>query len=264
MSKAMTAGVLGTLPLHTPNVVVAAQARWPDEVGHPRANQRMSSHKASSRRSWRAETPGIKGVRLLRSSEGPVVGRTDRPSASDVGRTQGREALLQACARGDQTALHSLYKVTAQQLFGLALRILRRRELAEEILQDAFVLVWRNAHTFDPGRGSAMAWLARIVRNRCIDVLRQRGRETPLDDASIEDREDPVSSPADLAALSSDARRLQECLGELEERSRKVLGLVYHEGMTYQEAAVRLGAPVGTVKGWVRRSLVRLRKCMER
>lgn len=160
--------------------------------------------------------------------------------------------------------LHSLYKATAPQLFGLALRMLRRRELAEEIVQDSFVLAWRSAHTFDPGRGSAMAWLARIVRNRCIDVLRQRGRETPLDDASIEDREDPRSSPADLAVLSSDARRLQECLAELDESSRKVLGLVYHEGMTYQEAAVHVGAPLGTVKGWVRRSLVRLRNCMER
>ena len=224
----------------------------------------MSSHKASPRRSWRAGTPGIKAVRLVQSSEEPVPGRADRPTTSDAGRTQGREALLQACARGDRTALHSLYKATAPQLFGLALRMLRRRELAEEIVQDSFVLVWRGAHTFDPGRGSAMAWLARIVRNRCIDVLRQRGRETPLDDASIEDCEDPLASPADLAALSSDARRLQECLGELDESSRKVLGLVYHEGMTYQEAAVHVGAPLGTVKGWVRRSLVRLRNCMER
>jgi RNA polymerase sigma-70 factor (ECF subfamily) len=223
----------------------------------------MSSHK-SLRRSWRAETPGVKAVRLLQSSDEPVVGRADRPAASDAGSTQGREALLQACARGDRRALHSLYKATAPQLFGLALRMLRRRELAEEIVQDSFVLAWRSAHTFDPGRGSAMAWLARIVRNRCIDVLRQRGRETPLDDASIEDREDPQSGPADLAVLSSDARRLQECLAELDESSRKVLGLVYHEGMTYQEAAVRVGAPLGTVKGWVRRSLVRLRNCMER
>ena len=94
--------------------------------------------------------------------------------------------------------------------------------------------------------------------------MRRRGRETQLDDASIEDREDPLSSPADLAALSIDARRLQECLGELDESSRKVLGLVYYEGMTYQEAAVHVGAPLGTVKGWARRSLVRLRNCMER
>jgi RNA polymerase sigma-70 factor, ECF subfamily len=224
----------------------------------------MASHKASPRRSWRTETPEITAVRLLQSSEQPVVGRADRPAASDAGRTRGEEALLQACARGDRTALHRLYKATAPRLFGLALRMLRRRELAEEIVQDSFVLVWRSARTFDPGRGSAMAWLARIVRNRCIDVLRQHGRETPLDDASIKDREDPLSSPADLVALSSDARRLQECLGELEEHSREVLGLVYHEGMTYQEAAVHVGVQLGTVKGWVRRSLVRLRNCMER
>jgi RNA polymerase sigma-70 factor (ECF subfamily) len=208
--------------------------------------------------------PGIKAVGLWQSSGDGVVSRVDRPAASDAGRAQSREALLQACASGDKTALHSLYKETAPQLFGLALRILRNRELAEEIVQDSFVLLWNNAHTFDPGRGSAMAWLARIVRNRCIDLLRQRGRETPLDEASIEDCEDPLASPADLAALSHDARRLQHCLGQLEENPRKILGLVYYEGMTYQEAAVHVGAPLGTVKSWVRRSLIRLRDCMER
>src|SRR5262245_46970070 len=241
MSRTMTAGVLATVP--------RGGCCCPESAlrsGTHGANKRISSHKA---------------VRLLQSSEQREVG--DRPTAADAG-TPSREALLQACASGDRTALYSLYKGTAPQLFGLALSVLRRRELAEEIVQDSFVLVWRSAHTFDPRRGSAMAWLARIVRNRCIDVLRQRGREAPLDDASFEDREDPLSSPADLAALSSDARRLQECLGELEESSRKILWLVYHEGMTYQEAAVHVGAPLGTVKGWVRRSLVRLRKCMER
>src|SRR5262245_18800461 len=224
----------------------------------------MSSYKASFRRSWRAETPGLGAVRLLQSSEETAVGRADRPAASDPGRGQGREALLQACARGDRTALHSLYEGTAPQLFGLALRMLRRRELAEEIVQDVFVLVWRNAHTFDPGRGSAMAWLARIVRNRCIDALRQWGRETPIDPATIEDCEAPLPSSADLTALGRDARRLHECLGELEENPRKILGLVYYDGMTYQEAAVHVGAPLGTVKSWVRRSLLRLRGCMER
>jgi RNA polymerase sigma-70 factor (ECF subfamily) len=224
----------------------------------------MSSHKASPRRSWQTETPGIKAVRLLQSAGERVVSPADRPAASDAGSTQSREALLRACASGDQTALHNLYEGTAPQLFGLALRMLRRRELAEEIVQDCFVSVWRSAHTFDPGRGTAMAWLARIVRNRCIDLLRQRGRETPLDDASIEDCEDPLASPADLAALSHDARRLQHCLGQLEENPRKILGLVYYEGMTYQEAAVHVGAPLGTVKSWVRRSLIRLRDCMER
>jgi RNA polymerase sigma-70 factor, ECF subfamily len=207
---------------------------------------------------------GIKAARLWQGSGDGVVGRVDRPAASDPGRTQSREALLQACAGGDKAALHSLYKETAAQLFGLALRILRNRELAEEIVQDSFVLLWNNAHTFDPGRGSAMAWLARIVRNRCIDLIRRRGRETPLDHTSIEGWEDPGSSPADLAALSSDARRLHHCLDELEESPRKVLKLVYYEGMTYEEVAVHLGVPLGTVKSWVRRSLTRLRSCLER
>jgi RNA polymerase sigma-70 factor, ECF subfamily len=201
---------------------------------------------------------------LWQSSGGRVVSRVDRPAAAEAGRTRSREALLQACAGGDKTALHSLYKETAPQLFGLALRILRNRELAEEIVQDSFVLVWRNAHTFDPSRGAAMAWLGRIVRNRCIDVIRQRGRETPLDPATIESWADPVPGPADLAALSSDARRLHNCLEELEESPRKVLRLVYYEGMTYDEVAVHLGVPLGTVKSWVRRSLIRLRGCLER
>ena len=237
----MTAGVLATVP--------RGGGCCPESAlrsGTHGASKRMSSHKA---------------VRLLQSSEQREVG--DRPAAGDAG-TPSREALLQACASGDRTALYSLYKGTAPQLFGLALSVLRRRELAEEIVQDCFVLVWRSAHTFDPGRGTAMAWLARIVRNRCIDVIRQRGRETPLDNASIEGLEDPMTSPADLAALSRDASRLRHCLDELAECPRKILMLVYYEGLTYQEAAVRFGVPLGTVKSWIRRSLVRLRDCMER
>jgi len=223
----------------------------------------MSSHKASLGRSWQAETPATEVVRLLQSSGKQVVSPTHRPAASDAEGTLNREALLQACASGDQTALHSLYMGTAPQLFGLALRILRGRELAEEIVQDSFLIVWRQAYAFDPARGSAMAWLASVVRNRCIDVIRQRGRDRPLDDVSIEDWEAPVSSPADLAALNRGASRLHDCLAELEEQPRKVLMMVYYEGITYKEAAGRLGVPLGTVTSWVRESLLRLRDCME-
>jgi RNA polymerase sigma-70 factor (ECF subfamily) len=183
---------------------------------------------------------------------------------SDAGKAPSREALLQACASGDRAALHSLYQVTAPQLFGLALSILRSRELAEDIVQDAFVLVWRNAHSFDPGRGAAMAWLARIVRNRCLDLLRRRGREAPLDDTFMRSWEDPAPSPADLTALSRDAQRLRDCLDELDESPRRSLMLAYYEGMTFEQVAGRLGAPLGTVKGWIRRSLIRLKGCMER
>jgi RNA polymerase sigma-70 factor (ECF subfamily) len=175
-----------------------------------------------------------------------------------------REALLQACAGGDRAALHGLYESTAPQLFGLALGILRSRDLAEDILQESFVLVWRHARSFDPGRGTAMAWLARIVRNQCFDLLRRRGRESPLDEALLQKREDPGPGPAELTALSRDARRLKSCLDELEESPRRSLMLAYYEGMTFEQVAGRLNAPLGTVKSWIRRSLIRLKGCMER
>jgi RNA polymerase sigma-70 factor (ECF subfamily) len=175
-----------------------------------------------------------------------------------------REALLQACAGGDRAALQSLYAATAPQLFGLALSIVRNRELAEDVVQDSFILVWRHAHSFDARRGTAMAWLARIVRNQCFDLMRRRGRESPLDDGLMESWADPASGPADLTALSRDARRLWGCLEELDDGPRKSMILAYYEGLTFAEAATRLGAPLGTVKSWIRRGLIQLRDCMER
>jgi RNA polymerase sigma-70 factor, ECF subfamily len=176
----------------------------------------------------------------------------------------GREALLQACARGDRAALQSLYAATASQLFGLALSILRNRDLAEDVMQDSFILVWRHAHSFDPDRGTAMAWLARIVRNQCFDLMRRRGRESPLDDADMQSWEDPAPGPADLTALSRDAQRLRACLDELDEGPRKSMILAYYEGLTFAEVADRTGAPLGTVKSWIRRGLIQLRACMGR
>jgi RNA polymerase sigma-70 factor, ECF subfamily len=176
----------------------------------------------------------------------------------------GREALLQACARGDRAALQSLYAQTAAQLFGLALSILRSRDLAEDVMQDSFILVWRRAHSFDPGRGTAMAWLARIVRNQCFDLMRRRGRESPLDDAVMQGWEDPAPGPADLATLSQDAQRLRACLDELDEGPRKSIILAYYEGLTFAQVADRVAAPLGTVKSWIRRGLIQLRVCMGR
>ena len=223
----------------------------------------MSSHGLFPTRSWRAERPLNQAVQLSQSS-GVRAFIYASAQTSNAGRTPSREALLQACASGDRAALHDLYQVTAPQLFGLALSILRSRDLAEDVVQDSFVLVWRQAHSFDPSRGAAMAWLARIVRNRCFDLLQRRGREAPLDDAFMQSWVDPVPSPADLTALSRDAQRLRDCLGELDESPRTSLMLAYYEGMTFEQVAGRMGAPLGTVKSWIRRSLIRLKGCMER
>ena len=175
---------------------------------------------------------------------------------------QSREALLEACARGDRAALQRLYTMTAPQLFGLALGILRSRDLAEDVVQDSFVLIWRHARSFDPGRGAAMAWLGRIVRNQCFDALRRRGREAPLDEGAMESWEDPGPSPAELTALSRDAQRLRGCLDELEDSPRQSLLLAYYQGLTFEEVAGRLKAPLGTVKSWIRRGLLSLKECL--
>jgi len=175
-----------------------------------------------------------------------------------------REALLEACAGGDRVALQRLYSLTAPQLFGLALGILRSRDLAEDVVQDSFLLVWRHARSFDRSRGTAMAWLGRIVRNQCFDALRRRGREAPLDDRLMERWEDPAPSPAEAAGLSQEARRLKVCLDELDASPRQSLLLAYYQGLTFEEVAGRLGAPLGTVKSWIRRSLIRLKECLER
>ncbi len=171
---------------------------------------------------------------------------------------------LRDCAAGDRAALRRPYEATSPQLFGLALRMVRRRDLAQEVLQEAFVAVWRHAASFDESRGDAFAWLAAITRNRAIDLLRRRGREVPLDPGFAAALPDPAPSPLDRAAASERARGLAACLEELEEGPRRSILLAYYEGLTYEEAALRLAAPVGTVKSWIRRSLMRLKRCLER
>lgn len=172
--------------------------------------------------------------------------------------------LIRSCAAGDRTALARLYEATAPQLFGLALRMVRRRDLAEEIVQEAFLAAWRHAGGFDERRGSPHAWLAAILRNRAIDLLRRRGREVPLDPDAAAAVPDPTPGPLDQAAAGEQARAIAACLDELEDGPRASILLAYYDGLTYDEAAARLGAPLGTVKSWIRRGLMRLKSCLER
>ncbi len=172
--------------------------------------------------------------------------------------------LIASCARGDRAALAELYRLSSPQLFGLALRMVRQRHLAEEVLQEAFLAVWRHAGGFDPARGAGFAWLAAIVRNQAIDLMRRRGRETPLDPEAAAALPDPAAGPLELAAGSEAARALAACLDELEDGPRRSILLAYYDGLTYEQAAARLATPVGTVKSWIRRSLLRLKGCLER
>lgn len=170
------------------------------------------------------------------------------------------EALL-ACARGDRAALRWLFDAEAGRLVGVAARILRRRDLAEEAVQDAFVQIWRRAATFDPAKGSARGWIYTIVRHRALNILRDSGREDLMEPADLDTLRD--ADPVAEAWEGLDhAGRLRACLEALDEMKRRCVLLAHVEGLTHGEIAGRLGAPLGTVKAWVRRGLGALRECL--
>ena len=167
-------------------------------------------------------------------------------------------------AGGSQAALAEVYQRTSAKLFGICLRILGDRSEAEDTLQDIYVNVWRKAGSFDPQRASPITWLAALARNRSIDRRRARGtRETVgVEEAS----EIPDGAPDALAALSAaeDGVRISACLSELEERQNNAIRAAFFDGLSYPELAARWAVPLGTMKSWIRRGLLRLKDCLER
>ena len=174
------------------------------------------------------------------------------------------DVLLAAVARGDREAFATLYRTTSGLLLAICLKMLRDRAEAEDVLQDVFVTVWHKAPQFDATRSAAMTWLASIARNRAIDRLRAAPRLAST--AAIELAEsvpDPAPS-ADATADSARQRtRLDECFRELEPRRRSLIRVAFFEGITYEELAARVNAPLGSVKSWIRRGLAQLRVCLE-
>jgi len=168
-------------------------------------------------------------------------------------------------AAGDQAALQLVYQQTSAKLFGICLRILAERSEAEDALQDIYVTVWRRAGTFDPDRGvSPITWLATLARNRAIDRLRSSKAHLnrPIEAAA----ETPDATPlADDALLGAETyQRMQGCLGELEPETAGYIRAAFFDGKTYAALAEAAGAPIGTMKSWIRRALMRLRACLER
>ncbi len=170
--------------------------------------------------------------------------------------------LIGKVARGDREAFARLYDATLGRLFGIALRIMQQREPAEEVLQESFVAVWMGAAGYDPARGSAIGWLVTIVRHCAIDQLRRRAAR-PQDRGAPEEALLTLASP-DRADSRAELRALQRCLDELDAEPRRALLLAYCYGLTRDELALRLAVPVGTVKSWLRRSLERLKRCLDR
>ena len=173
-------------------------------------------------------------------------------------------AALARVAGGDRAALRLVYQDTSAKLFGVCLRILNDRSEAEDVLQEVYVTVWRKAAAFDPGRASPITWMVAIARNRAIDRLRSSAvsrRSEPIEAA------DAVSDPAPAAServeLAQQHQRLAGCLEELEARHSTAIRAAFLDGATYEELAARMNVPLGTMKSWIRRGLLKLRACLE-
>jgi RNA polymerase sigma-70 factor (ECF subfamily) len=179
--------------------------------------------------------------------------------------------LLNRVALHDHAAFEELYQLTSAHLFGVAVRLMRKREAAEEILQDAFINVWQQAGRYAAGLSSPMTWLIFIVRNKALDRLRSGKREcdhTVPDTPECESESAPHegidhADPESLFVAATDKMMLNRCMGELDPAQRQSLALAYYDGLSHSELAAHLQVPLGTAKAWVRRGLDRLRKCLE-
>ncbi len=171
--------------------------------------------------------------------------------------------LLRAVGHEDRAAFRLLYDRAAPKLFAVILRIIRNRSLAEDILQDVFLRIWRSAGSYAPESGPPMAWLNAIARNRTIDVLRQSSSQERETDLGEKNWTEMIAEPRDREADYMDLAALRHCLGELDETARRCVLLAYYEGYSREELAVRFDKPVSTIKTWLHRSLAALKTCLD-
>jgi RNA polymerase sigma-70 factor (ECF subfamily) len=172
--------------------------------------------------------------------------------------------LLHAVARGDEAALAAIYDRYRLILFGLILRILHDRAEAEDVLQEAFLQVWRRAGDFDETRGRAFTWLVTIARSRALDRLRSAASRARLADGAAQAPGEEVGDAALDALKSEQGAIVRQALAELPDEQRRTLFLAYFEGLTQAEIAARLGDPLGTVKTRMRSGLIKLRELLGR
>jgi RNA polymerase sigma-70 factor (ECF subfamily) len=173
------------------------------------------------------------------------------------------EALLKECAQGRQSALAEIYQQCAPHLFPMAVRMLRRNDWAEEVMQDCFISIWQNAARFSSEQSQPLTWMSRIVRNRCIDLLRRPNIERPDPDNAIQDAwADDAPGPLSRLQTAQEGKRLAACMAELEANQRQAIALSFFDDLSHSEIAEKLRSPLGTVKSWLRRGMERLKRCL--
>jgi RNA polymerase sigma-70 factor (ECF subfamily) len=178
-------------------------------------------------------------------------------------------ALLDRVALADELALRELYELTSPRLYGVAVRVVSNRDWAEDVLQEAFLNIWRIAGDYKATLSPPMAWMGLIVRSRGLDFLRRRTSERAdttqeLDEFIAETVAGDAPNPLDVTQASEQAFALYQCLSQLENKQREVVSLAYMRDLSHGELAAQLKLPLGTVKSWIRRGLEQLRGCMAR
>ena len=188
--------------------------------------------------------------------------RPQKPKLSVISFETPLTELMSRIAGGDRAALRQLYEATSAKLFGVCLRILSNRDESEDVLQEVYLTIWRRADRFEAGRASVITWISTIARNRAIDRLRARG---PLANAQqIDDMEiaDGAESAQTLLESAQSGEALGRCLSTLDSRTESVIRTAFFQGVTYEALALRMDTPLGTVKSWVRRGLLKLKECL--
>lgn len=202
-------------------------------------------------------------VRRDRTAPLPKASRIPPAAAAAAGDAAGSDdpmaALLAQVAGGDRRAFARLYELSSGRLYALARGITGTGDLAEDVLQEAFLRVWRSAHRYDARRGPAIAWLTTVLRNRALTARAARARRAAVPDPELlESLADDAPDPLELVLRSEQARRINACLQQLDPAQREAVLLAFFEGLSHRELAARLGVPLGTAKSRIRRGLMRL------
>jgi RNA polymerase sigma-70 factor (ECF subfamily) len=166
--------------------------------------------------------------------------------------------LLEAVASGDRKAFRTLYDKSAPVLFAICVRLMRDRDLAQDVLQESMIRIWRKAHLFDASKGNAMAWMAVVTRNCALSQI----AAAPPPASSLDEAGVPAAVEARPSGDPVIAADVRQCLKKLNEKYRKCVTLIYLHGLSYEELATQMGAPLGSVKSWVHRALRELALCM--
>ena len=197
----------------------------------------------------------------------PPTPETDTATELDPPNSFNHAQALQACARGDHQALQQIYQHESRYLLGVALRIVRQRQQAEDVLHDAFMNIWTQSARFDAAAGSGRGWIYSVVRNQALNAVRRSGREVSVDEETAEALDAQSSMLAhrdtlDAFELNASMGKLNDCLQRLEPARRNCILYAYVDGCSHGEIAERTQTPLGTVKAWIKRSMGTLRECM--